>query len=291
MINKTYKSLKKTRNSIFNALSVITGKKKLDDDLIDEFEEKMLLSDIGFNLTQEIVSKLKPSISSSVSVEVLIKETISAYLDEVKFFTEFTSSVIMISGINGTGKTTTCAKLANYYKNKGNKVLVIAADTFRAAAQEQISHWCLKNEIDCFNRIASKDPSSIIFEGLKNNNKNNYDKIIIDTAGRLHTSLNLMNELSKMERVVEKFYNSYESWISLDATSGRNALSQIENFKKYLKVNGIILNKMDGSAKGGVAIPIMKKNNIPIKFIGVGEEINDIESFNLKSYLDGLFDE
>ena len=291
MINKTYQGLKKTRNSLFNAVSLITGKRKLDDNAIDRFEEKILLCDVGFDLTQEIISRLKLSVSSKVKVEDLIKDTISGFLDKIVFDTKHTSSVIMISGINGTGKTTTCAKLANYYKNKGDKVLVIAADTFRAAAKEQISYWCRKNRIDCFDASASKDPSSIIFEALKNNFKEDYSRIIIDTAGRLHTSSNLMNELSKMERVIEKFDNNYDSWMSIDSTSGRNSLNQIEIFKKHLKVNGVVMNKMDGSAKGGVAIPIMKEYNIPIKFIGIGEKVDDMELFNLSSYLDGLFDE
>ena len=291
MINRTYKGLKKTRNSLFNAVSLITGKKKLDDDLIDEFEEKILLSDIGFDLTEEIISKLKLTVRSNVEVKALIKDTILSFLSKVPFDVVSEPIVTMVSGINGTGKTTVCAKLANYYKNKGRKVLVIAADTFRAAAQEQISYWCSSSNIDCFKMSSSKDPSSIIFEGLKKNFKSKYDNIIIDTAGRLHTSSNLMKELNKMERVVEKFDDCYNSWISIDSTSGKNAISQIEIFRKHLKINGILLNKMDGSAKGGVAIPIMKEHNIPVKYIGLGERIDDIEIFDLRNYLDGLLDE
>ena len=291
MISKTYKSLKKTRDSLFNAVSLITGKKKLDNFTIDKFEEKLLLCDIGFDVTEEIISKLKKSIDSKIEIETLIKNTISDFLIDISFGEEDRSGIIMVSGINGTGKTTSCAKLAHYYKNINKKVLVIAADTFRAAAKEQILFWCSENNIECFDMPNSKDPSSIIFEGLKYCKTSNYDKIIIDTAGRLHTSANLMNELNKMERVIEKFEDSYDSWISIDSTSGKNAINQISVFQKHLKISGIILNKMDGSAKGGAAIPIMKEYNIPVKFIGTGEKIDDIETFNLDSYLEGFFDE
>ena len=291
MISKTYKSLRKTRNSLFNAVSLITGKKKIDDVTIDDFEEKLLLCDIGFDVTEKIISKLKLSIDSKIKIEDLIKNTISDFLIDVPFDKDDSSNIVMVSGINGTGKTTSCAKLAHYYKKIDKKVIVIAADTFRAAAKEQIAYWCSNNDIECFDIQKAKDPSSIIFEGLKYSRTSNYDKIIIDTAGRLHTSISLMNELSKMERVIEKFEESYSSWISIDSTSGKNAINQISIFQKNLKINGIILNKMDGSAKGGAAIPIMKEYNIPIKFIGTGEKIEDIEIFNLDHYLEGFFDE
>lgn len=289
MIRKTYNSLRKTRNSLFNAVSLITGKKKIDDGVIEEFEEKLLLCDIGFDVTEEIVSKLRMSVDSKIEIEKLIKNTILDFLSDVSFNNNDNSKIIMVSGINGTGKTTSCAKLAYYYKNRGQKVLIIAADTFRAAAKEQISYWCTRNNIECFDIQNSKDPSSIIFEGLKYCKDSNYDKVIIDTAGRLHTSVNLMNELNKMERVVEKFEESYNSWISIDSTSGKNAINQISIFQEHLKISGIILNKMDGSAKGGVAIPIMKKYGIPVSFIGIGEKIQDIEVFNLDDYLEGFF--
>ena len=290
MIGKTYKSLKKTRTSFFNAISVITGKKKLDASIIDDFEEKLLLCDIGYEVCHEIIAKIKKSISANVSVEELIKGVIENFLSDVCFESR-NSKVVMISGINGTGKTTSCAKLANYYNKRDKKVLVVAADTFRAAAEEQILFWCADNKIDCFQKKEVKDPSAIIFECLKECSDLNYDKIIIDTAGRLHTSINLMNEVNKMERVIEKFELNYDSWISIDSTLGKNSINQIDFFKNYLKINGIILNKMDGSAKGGVAIPIMKKYNIPVKFTGIGEKIDDIEAFDLNKYLDGLLNE
>ena len=186
---------------------------------------------------------------------------------------------------------TACAKLAKYYKSKGKKVFIIAADTFRAAAIEQIQFWSQKNDIHFFSKSKSNDPSSVIYDGLKSDLCSNSDVTLIDTAGRLHTSANLMSELSKMERVISKFHNNFDSWISLDATTGQNALQQIDIFRQNININGIILNKMDGSSKGGVAIPIMKNYKIPIKFIGIGEKDDDLVEFYLDNYLDGLFDE
>ena len=280
---------KKTRNSILNAISTITGKKFLDFESIDEFEEKLLLSDIGFDLTEKIVQKIQGKIDSEVDIQDYIKQIFKEYLSDLKFSHSDSPNLIMISGINGTGKTTTCAKLAKYYKSKGKKVFIIAADTFRAAAIEQIQFWSQKNNIHCFSKSKSNDPSSVIYDGLKTELCSNSDVTIIDTAGRLHTSSNLMSELSKMERVISKFHDNYDSWISLDATTGQNSLQQIDIFKQNLKINGIVLNKMDGSSKGGVAIPIMKNYKIPIKFIGIGEQDDDFIKFCLDDYLDGLF--
>ena len=288
---KNFKVFKKTRNSILSAISSITGKKRFDSGSIDEFEERLLLSDIGVELVDSIIEKLNKSVSSEINIQEFLKNTFKEFLSDVEFEQTYDSKIIMVSGINGTGKTTSCAKLSNYYKNKGKKVCLIAADTFRAAAQEQIQYWANRNDIKCFMKTNSKDPSSVIFEGLSSDLSRDSDITIIDTAGRLHTSSNLMSELSKMERVIYKFENSYDSWISLDSTTGQNALNQIDVFKKSLNINGIILNKMDGSSKGGVVIPIMKFYQIPIKFLGVGEKDLDILEFNLDTYIDGLFNE
>ena len=289
MINKTYKSLQKTRNSFFNAFSVITGKKKIDESSINDFEEKLLLCDLGFDFTDQIIKKIKNGIDSEFKAEDAIKGLIKNYLKDLSFSCNNEKRIVMISGVNGSGKTTLCAKLSKYYKDLGKNVSVIGADTFRAAAQEQIAHWCLNNNINFFTNTHSKDPSSVIFEGLDSLKESNFDKIIIDTAGRLHTSINLMNELNKMQRIIMKFEESYNNWISIDSTLGQNSVKQIEIFKNHINIDGIVLNKMDGSAKGGVAIPIMKKYGIPVKFIGTGESVEDIEFFNLDSYLESLF--
>ena len=286
-----FRGFRKTRDKIFNAVSVITGRKKIDSDTIEKFEEELLLCDIGYDLTEKIVDAISLSVDKDIKPRDLIKHTVREFLSDISYENKLESSIIMISGVNGTGKTTSCAKLSNYYKLKGKKVCIIAADTFRAAAIEQIEYWAKKNNIDCFSSTASSDPSSIIFEGLSSDISKKSDITIIDTAGRLHTSLNLMSELSKMERVVNKFQTCYESWVSIDATSGQNALNQIDLFKKSLNVNGVILNKMDGSAKGGIAIPIMKNYQVPIKFIGVGEKDLDILEFSLEDYLEDLFGE
>ena len=286
---ENFKIFKKTRSSIFNAISAIRGKSSLDSKSIEQFEERLLLSDIGFDLVDEIVQKISKGFKNGIKAEDFLKEIFKDFLSDLKFEEVGSSKIILISGINGTGKTTSCAKLSKYYKNQEKKVCLIAADTFRAAAQQQIQYWAEKNEINCFLKENSKDPSSVIFEGLRSEMSKESDVTIIDTAGRLHTSTNLMSELSKMERVIYKFADFYHSWISLDATTGQNALSQIDLFKKNIKINGIILNKMDGSSKGGVAVPIMKSHKIPIKFIGIGEGDEDIVQFNLDNYLEGLF--
>ena len=291
MFNKTRKSLEKTRDSVFNALSIIRGKKQTDSNSINNFEEKLLLCDIGPELTDKIVSEFKLGLSSKITAQDFMKNTIKTYLQEVSFKEREDDKILLISGVNGTGKTTSCVKLAYYYRELGKKVLVIAADTFRAAAQNQISFWCNENNIECFSKESSNDPSSVIFEGLNTSIANQSEKIIIDTAGRLHTSINLMNELGKMERVINKFANSYQSWITLDSTTGQNALNQVDLFKKTLDINGIILNKLDGSAKGGAILSIMKSHNISVKFIGVGEKIEDIIKFNLDEYIESIFDE
>ena len=289
MLNKAYKKLKKTSNAFLNAISVISNKEKINQDTLDIFEEKLLLCDLGFELSDKIVEEVRNKPILNKDIKGSVKKIIKNFLKDISFNSENPSQIVMISGINGTGKTTTCAKLANYYKSAGKSVSIIGADTFRAAAQEQIAHWCEKNDINYFSNLSSKDPSSIIFEGLSLLEDKKKDVIIIDTAGRLHTSINLMNELAKMERVINKFNASYSSWISIDSTTGQNALSQIDLFQSSLKINGIILNKMDGTSKGGIALPIMSKYAIPVKFLGIGENIEDIVKFDLDNYLESLF--
>ena len=193
--------------------------------------------------------------------------------------------VIIGSGIIGLA----AAKILS--KNKGFKVCIIAGDTYRAAAREQIYSWCENEKIDIIVNKEKKDPSSVIYEALASNGSKKYDKIIVDTAGRLQNSLNLMNELNKINNVISKFDESHENWIALDAVSGQNTISQVESFNKFLPINGIVINKIEGSAKGGFLISILKKYQIPVKFIGTGENIEDIREFSLELYLKGLFGE
>ena len=291
-MNNIFKSLKKTRKNIANALSFVSGKKYLTPKEIDEFEELLILSDIDIDIVDEILSSLEEKINKEINLSIFISDKIKESIASNSYNCEGRSGrVLNIVGVNGAGKTTFCAKIAKLYKNKGLKVCIVAGDTYRAAAREQIHSWCENEKIDIIINKDKKDPSSIIYEALASNDSKKYDKIIIDTAGRLQNSSNLMNELNKINNVISKFDESHENWIALDAVSGQNTISQVENFNKFLPIDGIVVNKMEGSAKGGFLISILKKYQIPIKFIGTGENIEDIREFNLELYLKGLFEE
>ena len=217
------------------------------------------------------------------------KKTIKENLPNISPITD--SKVTMIVGVNGTGKTTFCAKYAKYLTDLGKKVLIIAADTYRAAAYEQISTWSNNYGFKCIGNPDKNDPSSVIYDSLSSQFAKEADSIIIDSAGRLHNSINLMKELRKMSSVIQKFEYTYRNLISIDANTGKNALDQINLFKEYLSINGVVLNKVDGSAKGGIGISIIKKNNVPICFLGSGESIDDISLFDMDIFLESILGE
>ena len=287
IIKQTYLGLNKSRKKIMNAISFISGKKYLDQEAIDHFEELLISSDIGVDITDEIIFDISKSINKEISpinfIKNKIRDLLGSFEDSLS-----DEKIIQVVGVNGVGKTTFCAKVSQYYKNQGENVLIIGADTYRAAASHQIKQWAEKYDIKHAINSNSSSPSSIIYDALQSNDLKSIDRVIIDTAGRLHTSKNLMQELKKMETIISKFSSSYSNWIVLDSIMGQNSINQISLFNDSLSLKGIVLNKMDSSSKGGVIIPIMQKYNIPVKFIGIGEGIDDLIPFEFDAYLNGL---
>jgi len=286
IFKKSFSVLSKTQESIKNAFSKITSFKKINEEDISNIEECLLTADIGWELTESIISKIKNEKNEYESWEELLKSSLHSNINlpnQSKM-----NKIIIIIGINGSGKTTTSAKLAKYYKNDNKKVTLVAADTYRAAAIEQLKIWSERLNIDFISNQTTLDPASVAFDGTKSGISKGHDHVIIDTAGRLHTSKNLMNELEKIHRIVRKLTNEISVSMTLDANIGQNGINQVEEFNKFLPIDNIILNKMDGTAKGGVVLPILNKLGIPISFIGVGESYDDLIPFDFNEYLDLL---
>ena len=272
-------SLKKSKIGILKAFSFISGKKSIDTSDLEKFEELLIESDMDLETVDLLLDNARSLSASDSNQKYNFKKTIKENLPNISPITD--SKVTMIVGVNGTGKTTFCAKYAKYLTDLGKKVLIIAADTYRAAAYEQISTWSNNYGFKCIGNPDKNDPSSVIYDSLSSQFAKEADSIIIDSAGRLHNSINLMKELRKMSSVIQKFEYTYRNLISIDANTGKNALDQINLFKEYLSINGVVLNKVDGSAKGGIGISIIKKNNVPICFLGSGESIDDISLFDM----------
>jgi fused signal recognition particle receptor len=271
---------------------------QLDDETLEELEEIMITSDIGMDTTTKIVESLRDSVRlERLETPEMIKngiiEIIAGIVDkgERQALNEASPVVILMVGVNGGGKTTTIAKLAKLYKDRGNKVLLAAADTFRAAASEQLDIWAGRIGVDIVKHKEGADPSAVLYDALEAGKARGADIIICDTAGRLQTKTNLMNELSKMHSVIKKGYSdaSVETLLVLDATTGKNAISQAESFNEATEITGIVLTKMDGTAKGGIAITITDEYDIPIKLIGVGEKADDLVIFNPKEFARSIF--
>ena len=281
-----FKKLSKTREKISGRLSEIFSSSEASKFDFEEIEDCLLSSDISWSVTSKIVNSLKENKNSNF-IETLKLEIKNILSLNKKF--KIKKNIIMI-GVNGAGKTTSSAKLANFLKLKNNKVSLVAADTYRAAAVEQLKIWANKINVEFVSNNKTNDPASIAFDGVKSGDAKNNDYVIIDTAGRLHTSENLMNELEKVYRVISKITNDITILINIDANVGQNGIKQVEDFNKFLPIDGIILNKMDGTAKGGVAISIVEKLGIPIVYVGLGEKIENIMSFNIDSYVDSIID-
>ena len=268
--------------------------KKIDQDALNSFEEILIQSDIDINTAGQIVDSLKkskfPNDINIDDVENKIEEIIVEILDPVEkplhIFSKQDPTVILCIGVNGSGKTTTLAKLAHMFKEKGNHVLLVAADTFRAAATEQLSVWADRLNINIIKGEMNSDPASIAFHALEKVKDSKENIVLIDTAGRLQNKNDLMDQLGKIDRVLKKVNSNYphETIITIDATTGQNAIRQVEEFNKYSKISGIIMTKYDGSANGGILISIANKFSIPIYAIGVGESLNDLEIFNARSF-------
>ncbi|MBU1626483.1 signal recognition particle-docking protein FtsY [bacterium] len=293
--------LTKTRSGLILALEkVIRGAKKIDKKLFEELEELLISADVGVKTTERIMSRIQEGVDKEVlkdpeQLKSAIKEEIFETLTVNERLTPSTNStkphIVLIVGVNGTGKTTSIAKLAYQEKAKG-KVLVAAADTFRAAAIEQLGEWCKRAGVDLIKHQAGADPSAVVFDAMASAKAKNIDYLIVDTAGRLHTKVNLMEELKKIQRVIKREVENapHEILLVLDATTGQNAIQQAIKFRETVDISGIILTKLDGTAKGGVIVGIADELKIPIKYIGIGEKMEDLAPFSPKDFVETLFE-
>lgn len=299
-LEKIKNGLSKTRNKIVRTISeTLTGKAQIDENTLDQIEEILITSDMGVETAEKVIDNVRRNLKNEKDRSVnnvlnLIKAELYKILPDGNNFYELKVKpyIILIVGVNGVGKTTSIGKLAFNYKNLGYKVIVGAADTFRAAANEQLDIWAKRAGVEIINSQKGADPSSVVFETIKRAVDENYDVVLIDTAGRLHNKTNLMNELSKIKKVITKFSDSApnEILLVLDGTTGQNAVVQAIEFSKVINLTGLIITKLDGTAKGGVVFQISKKLNIPIRFIGVGEGIEDLQEFDKDSFISALFD-
>lgn len=299
---KIKKGLTKTRDQFSQGLTnLFTRNVKIDDDLYDELEEILISADLGMTSTVEIVDQLrdeikKRSIKEADQIYPVLKEIMTDKLDENNLdnnlnIEDNNLSVILVIGVNGVGKTTTIGKLANNLKKEGKNVMLAAADTFRAAAIEQLGEWAEKSDIEMISHKEGSDPSAVIFDAIKSAKAKNSDVLICDTAGRLHNKKNLMKELEKINKTIDMHAKgaSRDNLLVLDATTGQNAVSQLREFKNVTDISGLILTKLDGTAKGGVIFPLQVELEVPVKYIGVGEGINDLEKFDSKTFVEAMF--
>ena len=297
--SRLVEGLTKTRNAVVSGIeNVFLGYEVIDEDFYEELEETLIMGDIGIRASTDIIEELRKRVkeerlnSPAQCREVLI-DTIKRKMDlgENAYEFENRKSVVFVIGVNGVGKTTSVGKLASQLKNDGKKVLVVAADTFRAAAMEQLEEWTKRAGVDIIAQNEGSDPGAVVFDACKAAKARNTDVMIVDTAGRLHNKKNLMEELKKINKIIEREYpDAYrETLVVLDGTTGQNALEQARVFNEAANITGIILTKLDGSAKGGIAVAIQAELSIPVKYIGVGEKIDDLQKFNSKEFVDALF--
>lgn len=292
--------LSKTRNNIVSGIDAIfSGSSKIDDDFYEELEETLVMGDIGIRTTENIIEKLKLEVKEKKIKEPLelrqvlidsIKEQMS--VNETAYEFENKQSVVFVIGVNGVGKTTTIGKIAGKLRAQNKKVIIAAADTFRAAAGEQLEEWAHRAGCEMIGGVEGADPASVIFDAVNAAKARKADVLLCDTAGRLHNKKNLMEELKKMNRIIDReFPDAHrENFVVLDATTGQNAMLQAKEFGEVAELTGIILTKMDGTAKGGIAVAIQSELNIPVKYIGVGESIDDLQKFNADDFVNALFD-
>ena len=297
--SRLVEGLTKTRNNIASVFDdIFSGFSSIDDDFYEELEEVLVMADIGIHTTEKIIEDLKVKVKENHLKEPSecrdylirsIKDQMAVAEDAYDF--ENKKTVMLIIGVNGVGKTTSVGKLAGQYKNAGKKVLLAAADTFRAGAIEQLTEWSHRAGVDIIAGQEGSDPASVVFDAVAAAKARNTDILICDTAGRLHNKKNLMEELKKINRIIDREYpDAYrETIIVLDGTTGQNALVQAKQFKEAAEITGIILTKLDGTAKGGIAIAIQAELGVPVKYIGIGEKIEDLQKFDSDSFVDALF--
>ena len=290
-LGKTKTSFDEKINNVFSTF------RKVDEDFLEELEEVLIMSDIGMDTSVKIVDKLrntikKENLKDEEDVKNALRKEMQNVLDEVdnSLHLETKPSVILVVGVNGVGKTTSIGKIANRLRKEGKKVVVAAADTFRAAAVEQLEIWSKRSGAEIVKRDEGRDPASVVFDAIKKTKEIDADVLIVDTAGRLHNKQYLMDELRKIKKVIDKEMEglSQETLLVIDGTTGQNAISQVKAFKEETDVTGLVLTKMDGTAKGGVVLGIVEENKIPVKFIGVGEQMEDMEIFNSEEFVKAI---
>ena len=296
--DKLKNGLGKTRNSFGDKInSVFSNFRKVDEELLEELEEILIMSDIGVDTSVEIIGRLrnrikKEKIESEEDVKNALREEMKKILDEEENGLDLSKkpTVILVVGVNGVGKTTSIGKMANRIKKEGKSVIIAAADTFRAAAVEQLEIWANRAGCDLVKRNEGTDPASVVYDAIKITREKNADVLICDTAGRLHNKKYLMDELAKIKKVIDKELPDADEEVLmvLDSTTGQNAISQVQAFKETVDITGIILTKLDGTAKGGAVIGIVNENNVGVKFIGVGEQIDDMEKFNSGDFVKAI---
>lgn len=296
---KLINGLTKTRDSLVAGIdSIFNGFSEIDDDFYEELEEVLIMADIGVNTTEKIIENLKEKVKEQKIKEIevcrqLLVDSIKEQMrvDETAYEFENEKSVVLLIGVNGVGKTTSVGKLAGQLKEQGKKVVLVAADTFRAAAIEQLTEWANRAGVDIIAGQEGGDPAAVVYDAVNAAKARNADVLICDTAGRLHNKKNLMEELRKINRIIEREYPDAhrETLVVLDGTTGQNALSQAKQFNDVADITGIVLTKLDGTAKGGIAIAIQSEMNIPVKYIGIGEKIDDLQKFDADSFVDALF--
>ena len=290
-LNKTKKSFDEKINNVFSSF------RKVDEDFLDELEEVLIMSDIGMDTSVKIISNLrerikKEKIQEPEEVKKVLREEMKKILDvaDISLHLNTKPSVILVVGVNGVGKTTSIGKIANNLVKQGKKVVVAAADTFRAAAVEQLEIWAKRSNSEIVKRDEGVDPASVVYDAIKTAKETNADILIVDTAGRLHNKKYLMDELHKIQKVINKEMPEADKEVLLviDGTTGQNAISQVKAFKEEADITGLVLTKLDGTAKGGVVVGIVEENKIPVKFIGVGEQIDDMEIFNSEEFVEAI---
>ncbi len=304
-IEKYDEGLLKTRDNFVKELSILGSKyTKVTDEFYDRLEEILIMADIGVNTVMDFMKRLKKRVKEeNISdfeylKEVIVDELFMIYVNDDVLSSKINynkdgMTVILFVGVNGVGKTTTIAKLAKKMKNEGKTVMLVAADTFRAGAVNQLKEWAKRTDSYFYGSETQKDPSSVIYDGINEAKEKNVDVVLVDTAGRLQNKMNLMNELAKMNKVISSLVENapHETLLVLDATTGQNGISQAKNFKEITNITGIVLTKLDGTAKGGIILAIKESVNIPVKYIGLGEKAEDLIPFDIEKYIYGLFKE
>lgn len=293
--SKIFGALKKTKDSLSQKLTQLFARDKIGEDFYEDLEDILISSDVSYSTAEDIVEQLrdrmiKEKISDKEFVVSALKEVLTEKLENAGEIEIEYPAVIMLIGVNGVGKTTTIGKLANYFKSQKKSVILAAGDTFRAAAGEQLDVWADRSGVRLIKHGEGSDPSAVVYDAVSSMKAKNTDVLIVDTAGRLHVKANLMEELKKIGRVVEREYPeaNFYKFIVLDATTGQNALSQVENFDDAVGIDGIVLTKLDGTAKGGFVVSLCDEYEIPVAFVGTGEGLDDISPFSAEEFVDGL---